>query len=96
MIVKLLPKSSKAYRKAVPMAIPRKQLPGGCPNHPWPVLVADIEGLALPLYVLAAIFGMVAFFYASVGLGGGSSYTALLTILGAGVAVIPMASLFLF
>jgi len=36
---------------------------------------------------------MVAFFYASVGLGGGSSYTALLAIFGASTTTIPMISL---
>ncbi len=45
------------------------------------------------ILLLAAIFAMVAFFYASVGLGGGSSYTALLAIFGAGTATIPMVSL---
>ena len=49
--------------------------------------------LAIPISVLAAIFTVVAFFYASVGLGGGSSYTALLAIFGAGVTTIPMVSL---
>jgi uncharacterized membrane protein YfcA len=49
--------------------------------------------LAIPISTLAAIFTIVAFFYASVGLGGGSSYTALLAIFGAGVATIPMVSL---
>ena len=49
--------------------------------------------LAIPISALAAIFSVVAFFYASVGLGGGSSYTALLAIFGAGVTTIPMVSL---
>lgn len=49
--------------------------------------------LAIPISALAAIFTIVAFFYASVGLGGGSSYTALLAIFGAGVTTIPMVSL---
>jgi uncharacterized membrane protein YfcA len=49
--------------------------------------------LAISISLLAVIFGMVAFFYASVGLGGGSSYTALLAIFGAGAAAIPMVSL---
>lgn len=49
--------------------------------------------LTIPLYLLAVIFACVAFFYASVGLGGGSSYTALLAIFGASTAVIPMVSL---
>ena len=49
--------------------------------------------LAIPISALAVIFTIVAFFYASVGLGGGSSYTALLAIFGAGVTSIPMVSL---
>ncbi len=49
--------------------------------------------LYIPMTVLAIIFAFVAFFYASVGLGGGSSYTALLAIAGASAATIPMVSL---
>ena len=49
--------------------------------------------LTISISLLAVIFAMVAFFYASVGLGGGSSYTALLAIFGAGAATIPMVSL---
>ena len=49
--------------------------------------------LYIPMAVLASIFAFVAFFYASVGLGGGSSYTALLAIFGASTATIPMVSL---
>lgn len=49
--------------------------------------------LTIPITLLAVIFALVAFFYASVGLGGGSSYTALLAIFGAGTAVIPTVSL---
>lgn len=49
--------------------------------------------LLVPIWVVALIFCCVAFFYASVGLGGGSSYTALLAIFGANAAVIPMVSL---
>ena len=48
--------------------------------------------LAIPLPVLAAIFLLVAFFYASVGLGGGSSYTAMLALAGAGITAIPLVS----
>lgn len=47
----------------------------------------------LPIYLLAGLFLLVAFLYASVGLGGGSSYTALLVLFGAGIQVIPMISL---
>lgn len=49
--------------------------------------------LSISISFLAVIFALVAFFYASVGLGGGSSYTALLAIFGAGTTVIPMVSL---
>lgn len=49
--------------------------------------------LLVPVTLLAIIFAFVAFFYASVGLGGGSSYTALLAIFGASTATIPMVSL---
>jgi len=44
-------------------------------------------------YLLALLFFFVAFVYSSVGLGGGSSYTAILAIFGYGAAVIPMISL---
>ncbi len=49
--------------------------------------------LLIPITLLAFIFATVAFFYASVGLGGGSSYTALLAIFGASTVTIPMVSL---
>lgn len=49
--------------------------------------------LTISIPLLAVIFAMVAFFYASVGLGGGSSYTALLAIFGASAATIPLISL---
>ena len=49
--------------------------------------------LTISISLLAFIFAMVAFFYASVGLGGGSSYTALLAIFGASAATIPLISL---
>lgn len=48
--------------------------------------------LASP-YFLAALFFIVAFIYSSVGLGGGSSYTALLAIFGISTLAIPMISL---
>lgn len=44
-------------------------------------------------YVLPALFFMVAFAYSSVGLGGGSSYTALMAIMGVNPLMIPMTSL---
>lgn len=43
--------------------------------------------------LLAALFCVVAFFYSSVGLGGGSSYTALMAIFGMSEMAIPMISL---
>ena len=49
--------------------------------------------ILVPIYVLAIIFALVAFFYSSVGLGGGSSYTALLAIFGASTIMIPVVSL---
>ena len=44
-------------------------------------------------YFLAILFFIVAFTYSSVGLGGGSSYTALLAIFGISTLAIPMISL---
>ncbi len=44
-------------------------------------------------YILAILFFIVAFTYSSVGLGGGSSYTALMAIFGINTLVIPMISL---
>lgn len=44
-------------------------------------------------YVVAGLFAVVAGVYSSVGLGGGSTYIALLTIFGANYAVIPPVSL---
>jgi uncharacterized membrane protein YfcA len=44
-------------------------------------------------YTIAALFFIVAFVYSSVGLGGGSSYTALMTIFGFSTLVIPLVSL---
>ncbi len=44
-------------------------------------------------FVLPLIFFIVAFVYSSVGLGGGSSYTALMAIVGMGTLVVPMMSL---
>ena len=51
-----------------------------------------IEYLASP-YSVALIFFVIAFVYSSVGLGGGSSYTALMAILGFNALAIPMISL---
>lgn len=44
-------------------------------------------------YFLAVLFCIVAFIYSSVGLGGGSSYTALMAIFGISTLAIPMISL---
>jgi len=44
-------------------------------------------------YFIAAIFFVIAFIYSSVGLGGGSSYTAMMAIMGFSVLAIPMISL---
>ena len=49
--------------------------------------------LIIPITALAFVFCLIAFFYASVGLGGGSSYTAMLAIAGVGFVAIPMISL---
>ena len=46
-------------------------------------------------YILPVLFLFVAFIYSSVGLGGGSSYTALLAIFGISYQIIPTTSLFL-
>lgn len=46
-------------------------------------------------FVLPLIFFIVAFVYSSVGLGGGSSYTALMAIVGMSILVVPMMSLLL-
>ncbi len=47
----------------------------------------------LPIWWLAPAFFVVALLYASVGFGGGSSYTALLALSGCPVAAIPVLSL---
>ncbi len=44
-------------------------------------------------YFLAVLFFLVAYTYSSVGLGGGSSYTALMAIFGVSTLAIPMISL---
>ncbi len=49
--------------------------------------------LIIPIFAAAIIFSAVAFLYSSVGLGGGSSYTALLALLGASTQIIPTLSL---
>ena len=52
-----------------------------------------METLIVSPWVLALAFFAVAFLYTSVGMGGGSSYTALLAIFGAGALAIPSISL---
>lgn len=52
-----------------------------------------METLFISPWLLAAIFFVVAFLYSSVGLGGGSSYTALLAVFGANHLAIPSVSL---
>lgn len=45
------------------------------------------------IWLLAIAFAVVAFLYASIGFGGGSSYTALLALAGLSAAAIPVVSL---
>ena len=52
-----------------------------------------MEDLSIPVYILAGMFFVVAFAYSSIGLGGGSSYTALMAIFGVGFLAIPTISL---
>jgi len=52
-----------------------------------------MQELIISPYLLAAMFAVVSGVYSAVGLGGGSSYTALLAIVGAGYRVIPSVSL---
>ncbi len=65
--------------------------PGSSANHTGQTL----SELLLSPYFIAALFFFVALAYSSVGLGGGSSYTALLAIAGFNAAAIPMISLLL-
>ncbi len=52
-----------------------------------------MEHLLISSWFLAVLFGGVAFLYSSVGLAGGSSYIALLTIFGVDYLLIPTVSL---
>ena len=52
-----------------------------------------MDGLTISPYLLVALFFTVAFVYSSVGLGGGSSYTALMAIAGVSYVAIPTISL---
>ncbi len=54
-----------------------------------------LDTINLSPYFLAGLFFIVAFTYSSVGLGGGSSYTALMAIFGIDTLAIPMISLWL-
>jgi len=51
-----------------------------------------MEELQISPYILATLFFIVAFAYSSVGLGGGSSYTALMAIAGVSYFLIPTIS----
>ena len=52
-----------------------------------------MEELIISPYFLSVLFFTVALAYSSVGLGGGSSYTALMAILGVSHVAIPVISL---
>ena len=52
-----------------------------------------MQDLVISPFFLAALFFAVAFLYSSVGLGGGSSYTALMAIFGVNYLAIPPISL---
>lgn len=54
-----------------------------------------MESISLSPYLIAAIFFLIAFIYSSVGLGGGTAYTAIMAILGFNILLIPMISLIL-
>jgi hypothetical protein len=54
---------------------------------------SDVETLTISPWLLAGLFFVVAFLYSAIGLGGGSSYTALLAIFGASPVAIPSLSL---
>lgn len=55
--------------------------------------MACMEELTIPPLALAALFFAVSFAYSAVGLGGGSSYTALMAIFGVNHLVIPTTTL---
>ena len=52
-----------------------------------------MDGITTSPYFLAGLFFIVALIYSSVGLGGGSSYTALMAIFGVSTLLIPMITL---
>jgi len=53
------------------------------------------ETISISPYILAGFFFIIAFTYSSVGLGGGSSYIALMTIFGFDALAIPIVALML-
>ncbi|GBE40221.1 sulfite exporter TauE/SafE [bacterium BMS3Bbin09] len=52
-----------------------------------------MEEMIISPYALSLVFLIIAYTYSSVGLGGGSSYTALMAIMGVSTVAIPMISL---
>ena len=52
-----------------------------------------MNDLTISPFLLAIIFGLISFLYSSVGLGGGSSYSALMAIIGVNYLVLPSISL---
>ena len=54
-----------------------------------------INELIFPIWGIAILFFIIALIYSSIGLGGGTSYTALMVILGVNLALIPVISLLL-
>ncbi|GMR08281.1 MAG: sulfite exporter TauE/SafE family protein [Gammaproteobacteria bacterium] len=54
-----------------------------------------MDEISLPIYLLASIFFIIAFAYSSLGLGGASTYTALMAIVGMNYLIIPTLSLIL-
>lgn len=53
----------------------------------------DIGHIPVSIYWVSGLFFLIAFFYATVGLGGGTAYTALLTMFGFPFTAIPTISL---
>jgi uncharacterized membrane protein YfcA len=53
------------------------------------------ESITISPYILAGLFFLIAFTYSSVGLGGGSSYIALMTIFGFNALAMPIVALML-
>ncbi len=54
-----------------------------------------MDEISLSIYLLAGIFFIIAFAYSSLGLGGASTYTALMAIVGMNYLIIPTLSLIL-